>query len=118
MFFKRIFGATSIAILCLAIFSVLPSSSIHIPFTESGSVSSLTGVAGEDGPVLVVKLDDTSFAHPQVGLRSADVVYIEQVEGGLTRLVAVFSSKIPSQIGPVRSARISNIELLSQYGKV
>jgi hypothetical protein len=51
-------------------------------------------------------------------LEFADVVYIEQVEGGLTRLAAVFSSTIPPRIGPVRSARISDIELFAQYGRV
>jgi len=78
----------------------------------------LSGREGENGPVLVVKIDDTSNARPQVGLEFADVVYIEQVEGGLTRLAAVFSSSIPTRIGPVRSARISDIELLAQYGHV
>jgi len=78
----------------------------------------LSGREGENGPVLVVKIDDTSNARPQVGLEYADVVYIEQVEGGLTRLAAVFSSSIPSRIGPVRSARISDIDLLAQYGHV
>ncbi len=78
----------------------------------------LSGREGENGPVLVVKIDDTRFARPQVGLEFADVVYIEQVEGGLTRLAAVFSSNIPSRIGPVRSARISDIELFAQYGRV
>ena len=58
------------------------------------------------------------MAHPQIGLEDADVVYIEQVEGGLTRLAAVFSSTIPVRIGPVRSARISDIDILSQYGRV
>ena len=78
----------------------------------------LSGREGENGPVLVVKIDDTRNARPQVGLEFADVVYIEQVEGGLTRLAAVFSSNIPSKIGPVRSARISDIDLLAQYGRV
>jgi hypothetical protein len=78
----------------------------------------LSGREGENGPVLVVKIDDTRYARPQVGLEFADVVYIEQVEGGLTRLAAVFSSTIPSRIGPVRSARISDIELFAQYGRV
>ena len=78
----------------------------------------LSGREGENGPVLVVKIDDTANARPQVGLEFADVVYIEQVEGGLTRLAAVFSSKIPPRIGPVRSARISDIDLLAQYGRV
>ena len=78
----------------------------------------LSGREGENGPVLVVKIDDTANARPQVGLEFADVIYIEQVEGGLTRLAAVFSSSIPPRIGPVRSARISDIELFAQYGHV
>jgi hypothetical protein len=71
-----------------------------------------------DGPILVVKIDDTRSARPQIGLEDADLVYIEQVEGGLTRLAAIYSSVIPQNIGPVRSARISDIDILSQYGKV
>jgi hypothetical protein len=78
----------------------------------------LSGREGANGPVLVVKIDDTTQAHPQIGLEDADIVYIEQVEGGLTRLAAVFSSVIPQRIGPVRSARISDIEIMSQFGRV
>lgn len=78
----------------------------------------LSGREGVNGPVLVVKIDDTNQAHPQLGLEDADIVYIEQVEGGLTRLAAVFSSQIPQRIGPVRSARISDIDILSQFGRV
>ncbi len=68
-------------------------------------------------PVLAVKIENTSAGKPQMGLRSADIVYIEQVEGGLTRLMAVFSSKLPKQVGPVRSARISDLHILPQFGK-
>lgn len=78
----------------------------------------LTGKPGTNGPVLVVKIDDTTQAHPQIGLEDADVVYIEQVEGGLTRLAAVFSSVIPQRVGPVRSARISDIDIVAQYGHI
>jgi hypothetical protein len=69
------------------------------------------------GPVLAAKIENTSAGKPQQGIRSADIVYIEQVEGGLTRLMAIFSSKIPSKIGPVRSARISDLHILPQFGK-
>ena len=78
----------------------------------------LTNLPGTNGPILAVKIDDTNAAHPQVGLNSADVIYIEQVEGGLTRLAAIFTDEIPDLIGPVRSARISDIEILEQYGRV
>lgn len=67
-------------------------------------------------PVLVVKLDNTRNAQPHAGLHQADVVYIEEVEYGITRLAAVFASEIPNRIGPVRSARITDIDLLAQYG--
>lgn len=80
--------------------------------------NAISGREGINGPVLVVKVDDTNQAHPQIGLDKADLVYIEEVEGGLTRLAAVFSSIIPTEVGPVRSARISDIDLLAQYGHV
>jgi hypothetical protein len=122
MFFKKVshlvLAIASIAVVGVGAASLIPGSSLTLPFMATGPTSSLTGLPGSDGSVLVVKIDDTTYAHPQVGLRDADVVYIEQVEGGLTRLAAVFSSKIPAHIGPVRSARISDIELLSQYGKI
>ncbi len=44
-------------------------------------------------------------------------MYVEEVEWGLTRLAAVFSSRLPAVVGPVRSARISDIDLLAQYGR-
>ena len=67
---------------------------------------------------MVVKIDDTRQAHPQIGLENADIIYIEQVEAGLTRLLAIYSSKIPNDIGPIRSLRIGDIDLLAQYGRV
>jgi len=94
---------------CTTIKKVLPPEKVF---------SVLSGREGTNGKVLVVKIDDTRMAHPQIGVEDADVVYIEQVEGGLTRLAAVFSSIIPTRIGPVRSARISDIEIISQYGHV
>jgi hypothetical protein len=79
----------------------------------------LSGRVGKvDGPVYAVKIDNTTRAHPQVGLTKADVVYIEQVEGGVTRLAAVYSSEYPKTVGPVRSARITDVDLLHQYGTV
>lgn len=78
--------------------------------------SPLTGQPGPTAaPVLVVKLDNTRNAQPHAGLSDADVVYIEEVEYGITRLAAVFSSAVPERIGPVRSARITDIDLLAQY---
>jgi hypothetical protein len=78
----------------------------------------LSGRVGTDGKVLAVKIDNTVNAHPQAGVMAADLVYLEEVEWGLTRLLTVYSSKYPKQVGPVRSARITDLDLLQQFGRV
>lgn len=123
---KRVFGFFSASVVFLAALFYIGLLDLRDNnFTEKISnlgnpqpTNSLSGRVGIDGPILVVKIDDTPLAHPQAGLEAADIIYIEQVEGGLTRLAAVFSSLIPKVIGPVRSARISDIDLLQQFGRV
>lgn len=83
----------------------------------SDAPSYFTGEPGENGPVIGVKIDNVQGARPQWGLDSADIVYVEPVEGGLTRLLAVFSGTPPKTVGPVRSARESDLELLRQFGR-
>jgi hypothetical protein len=68
-------------------------------------------------PVLAVKIDNIVLARPQTGLTKADIVYVLPVEGGLSRFLAIFSSHIPPVIGPVRSAREDDLELLRQFGR-
>ncbi|MFI5080034.1 MAG: DUF3048 domain-containing protein [Streptosporangiales bacterium] len=87
--------------------------------TQSGRLySPFTGepVTALD-PVLAVKIDNLAQARPQTGLTSADIVYVLPVEGGLSRFLAVFSSRFPTVIGPVRSAREDDLELLRQFGR-
>lgn len=69
------------------------------------------------GPVLAVKIDNIAAARPPTGLTSADLVYVLPVEGGLSRIMAVVSSRVPAVIGPVRSAREDDLELLAQFGR-
>ncbi|ANP56513.1 DUF3048 domain-containing protein [Streptomyces griseochromogenes] len=66
---------------------------------------------------LAVKIDNVPAARPQTGVDAADIVYAEQVEGGLSRLMAVYATKLPKSVGPVRSARESDLELLRQFDK-
>jgi hypothetical protein len=69
------------------------------------------------GPVLAVKIDNVPQARPPTGLTKADIVYLIPVEGGLSRIFAVFSSHFPPVIGPVRSTREDDLELLRQFGR-
>jgi len=88
------------------------------PEPEPEVTSPLTGrVSPQARPVLTIKLDNTLNAQPHAGLTKADLVYIQEVEYGITRLVAIYSSALPDRIGPVRSARITDIDLLRQFGK-
>jgi hypothetical protein len=78
----------------------------------------LTGIGGlPKGPVIAVKVDDTAGGLPSMGLEQADVIYIEEAEGGLSRMVAVFAGAKP-RVRAVRSVRSSDPELLGQYGRI
>ncbi|MEP7193681.1 MAG: DUF3048 domain-containing protein [Actinomycetota bacterium] len=82
------------------------------------AVNPLTGLPPlPTGPVIAVKVDDTAAGRPSLGLEKADVIYIEEAEGGLSRMMAVFAGAKP-KVRAVRSVRASDPELLGQYGKI
>ena len=68
------------------------------------------------GPALAAKIDNHVGARPQVGLDRTDIVFEELVEGGLTRYVAVRFSDVPAEIGPVRSIRPMDPDIVSPFG--
>lgn len=65
-------------------------------------------------PALSVKIDNIGAALPQSGLNQADIVTDILVEGGLTRLLATFQSQDAALIGPIRSARPVDADLLRE----
>lgn len=67
----------------------------------------LTGQPGEPAarPALAVKIENTVVARPQSGLEQADVVWETIVEFDVSRLIAVFHSQVPAEVGPIRSVR-------------
>ena len=91
------------------------------PSTTEASAGVLP-LLGTTGPVperaaLAVKIDGTERGRPQSGLSEADVVFEEMVEGGLTRLLAVYQSQSPDTVGPVRSARSTDLSILDELGR-
>jgi hypothetical protein len=84
-------------------------------------VAPLTGLPTDEDllerPLLVTKIENSPAARPQSGLDAADVVYEELVEGGVTRFISLFHSRIPDEVGPVRSARPVDVELISGFGE-
>jgi hypothetical protein len=89
---------------------------------DNSSVAVLTGEDIEPGslarPALSAKIDNHPSARPQVGLDETDIVFEELVEGGMTRYVAIWHSKLPAEIGPVRSVRPMDPEIVSPFGGV
>ena len=83
----------------------------------------LTGLEDPTGaslkrPAASLKVENTEFARPQAGLDQADVVYEEVVEGGITRFVAIFNSQVPDVIGPVRSVRAMDADIVWPLGGI
>ncbi|HEX7168253.1 MAG TPA: DUF3048 domain-containing protein, partial [Acidimicrobiales bacterium] len=79
----------------------------------------LTGLPGEvkQRPALIVKIDNAPKARPQAGLLNADVVIEEAVEGGVTRFMVIYQSQDTDEVGPVRSARSTDIHLATALNK-
>ena len=118
-FVRRTLLLISLMVILLSITGVNQLSEIaNFQFKAEVEKNFFNGLPGGNNQILVVKIDDSNPAHPQIGVEDADLVYVEQVEGGITRLAAIYTSKLPPLIGPVRSARISDLEILSQFGRV
>jgi hypothetical protein len=69
-------------------------------------------------PALTIKIENTPDALPQWGVDQADVVYEEIVNGGITRLAAIFNSQAPAKVGPVRSVRPTDTSVVWPLGGI
>lgn len=66
-------------------------------------------------PAVSVKIDNSSAARPQAGLDQADLIYEEFTEG-ITRFVVVFHSSDAATVGPVRSVRPGDADIVQPLG--
>ena len=82
-----------------------------MPF-EEGTRPSL------NGPSVACKIDNVHTETLKANINRADMVYVELVEGGLTRLVAVWHSDLPTAVGPVRSIRPMDPDIISPLGGI
>jgi hypothetical protein len=85
----------------------------------SGPAWPLTGIVASDAnptaPILVAKVDNSSFSRPQAGISDADMVIEVLVEGGVARFLAFYQSNIPAEIGPIRSIREVDPKLIAPF---
>ena len=90
------------------------------PLPALDRVAALTGESTSasvaNRPIAAVKIDNYRLARPQWGLDRADAVIEVQVEG-VSRFVALFHSRLPTTLGPVRSARTGDLDLLAAMNR-
>lgn len=86
------------------------------------ALAPLTGETIEVGalvnPAISAKVDNHPDARPQFALERADIVFEELVEGGITRYVAIWHSDIPDELGPIRSIRPMDPDIISPFGGI
>lgn len=98
-----------------------PTPTPNGPFIYPEGVNSLTGLPfpnqeAQDRRNLIVKISNyPPIVRPQSGINSADIVYEYETEGGVTRFAAIFRSQTPDHVGPVRSARLMDMNLVPMY---
>lgn len=84
----------------------------------TGRAAVYTGEPGGfDRSAVAIKIDNRAPARPQAGLNQADLLFEVEVEGGISRFIAVFQSQLPSVVGPVRSARTTDADIVAALGR-
>jgi DUF3048 family protein len=99
------------------------TSDLSTPTTTAApvDVNPLTGEAlgaANTGQVIAVKIDNAPAAQGQIGLREAGIVFEVPVEGGLTRFTALYFDNVPVGVGPARSIRPVDGDLLAPFNPV
>ena len=82
---------------------------------DPAPLTGLTAHGAKPQAVLGVKVENSPRARPQSGLEDADIVFVQLVEGGETRFLALYDSVLPESVGPVRSIRPTDAALLGQW---
>ncbi len=84
--------------------------------------SPLTGLPVDpavlDRAIVSVKVDNGPEGRPQAGLDQTDLMVEEKVEGGVTRFIAVFQSQDAPLVGPIRSVRTTDANIVAAFGGV
>jgi len=102
--------------------TTVPTTSKAPPEVAKKAVCPLTGTPAPAGrvpqrPALAIKVGNNPGARPQSGLSSANIVFEVPIEGAITRLIAVYQCYGAPAVGPVRSTRWVDLQVLEQLGR-
>jgi hypothetical protein len=67
---------------------------------------------------IALMIDDAPAARPQSGFNAASVVWQAPAEGGVPRYMMIFQDQMPTDVGPVRSARDYFISWAAEWNAV
>jgi hypothetical protein len=67
---------------------------------------------------IAVMIDDAPEARPQSGFNAASIVWQAPAEGGVPRYMMIFQDQMPTDVGPVRSARYYFITWAAEWNSV
>jgi hypothetical protein len=98
--------------------TVAPGSVDTTPSTDPVDRNPLSGevlAAASTDRVVAVKVDNSPEAGPPIGIQDAELIIEAPVEGGLTRLTTMFFENEPKVIGPIRSVRPVDADLLAPW---
>ncbi len=102
-------------------FTPSPTATVMGPATYPDGYNSLTGLPYPNADAmnrrnLLIKISNyPPVVRPQSGVNAADIVYEYEVEGGVTRFAAIFRSQSPTHVGPIRSGRLMDLNLVPMY---
>lgn len=94
------------------------------PANFPDAINPLTGLTVSDPGLLnrrpmAIKISNFPRAvRPQWGLNSADHIYEYYLEDGLTRFLGIFYGQDANRVGPIRSARLFDIHIVSMYRSI
>jgi hypothetical protein len=115
------------ALLCLGLIGIAcsgddgegPTATARGEEEEAAPVCPLTGAEADadvvERPAIAVKVENSPEARPQSGLEDADIVIEEIVEGGITRFMTIFHCNDAKRLGPVRSARFDDANIMKPF---
>ena len=96
--------------------SPTPTPFAHFGILDGAGMTEDEWQARKDLLPLAVMFDNSEQAFPQDGLGSADVIYEAFVEGGITRLMAVYWRRDAEYLEPIRSARTPFVVWAAELG--
>ncbi len=86
-----------------------------VPLPRSPLSGIVTSEAVAKRRPVAVKIANDPGARPQWGISEAEVVYEHVTEGGVTRFTSLFVISDAPRVGPIRSARLIDVELIREY---